>query len=326
MSEYRKDPVLNQWVVIAPERAVPYNLIKENPENEEKEFEPSCPFCAINPEETKVLLKYNIEDKNNWDLLVIPAPNPFLRVETELKKEAEGIYDLMSGTGANEIIIESPKHNEHIFKSNLNKIEQIFWAYRDRILDLKKDIRLEYLLFYKENKTNGITHPHSKMIATPFIPSMIETELLGAEDYFSYKDRCVFCDIVKQELKDGIRVVSQNQEFVSICPYASRNPFEVWIIPKNHQSHFEMSSKNQFYHLADIYLDTFKRLHKALGNIPYLSVLHNSPIQEESLEFYHWHIEIHPVIPLYQGEVFSAGLYVNPVAPEEAAKELREKI
>ncbi|BBB31821.1 UDPglucose--hexose-1-phosphate uridylyltransferase [Thermotomaculum hydrothermale] len=328
MSEYRKDPVLNQWVIIAPEKTISYPAIKEQaiPENL-PEFDENCPFCKFNGEDTKILLKYDFRNNGKWDLLVIPAPNPFLRVETELQKEGEGIFDLMSGTGANEIIIESPKHNEFTYKMDLNRVEQIFWAYHDRIVDLKNDKRLEYLLFFKEfgiTPENKIIHPHSKMIATTFIPAHIELELLSAEDYFSYKDRCVFCDIVKQERKEGIRVISQNEDFISICPYASRFPFEIWILPQKHISHFEMSSKIMFYHLAEIYLDTFKRLNKVLGNVPYHTVLHTSPVQEESLEFYHWHIEIYPILNCYSAPQSGGGIFVNPVKPEDAAKALRE--
>ncbi len=330
MSEYRKDPVLNQWVIIAPEKAVNYQSVKEQfiPENL-SEYNENCPFCTCEGKEAKVLLEYNFRNKDKWDLLVIPAPNPFLRVETELKKEAEGIYDLMSGTGANEIIIETPLHNEFTHKMDLNRIEQIFWAYHDRIVDLKKDIRLEYLFFFKEfkkEKKQTSIHPHSKMIATTFIPEHIEKEIIGAEDYFSYKDRCVFCDIVKQEQKEGIRVISENGDFLSICPYASRFPFEIWILPKNHISHFEMSSKIMLYHLAEIYLDTFKRLNKVLGNTGYQMVLHNSPLQEEALEFYHWHIEIYPVVNCTSAPQTGGGIFINPVKPETAARALRENI
>ena len=328
MSEYRKDPVLNQWVLIAPEKTVPYQSIKKQVVSENiPEFDEKCPFCTFDGKDTKILLKYNFRDQNKWDLLVIPAPNPYLKVETELKKEGEGIYDLISGTGANEIIIESPIHNQFTHKMDLNRVEQIFWAYHDRTVDLKNDLRLEYLLFFKEfgiTAENTLIHPHSKMIATTVIPEHIERELLGAEDYFSYKDRCVFCDIVKQEIKEGVRVISSNSDFVSICPYASRFPFEIWILPQKHISHFEMSSKIMFYHLAEIYLDTFKRLHKVLGNVPYHMVLHNSPLQEEALEFYHWHIEVYPILNCYSAPQSGGGIFVNPVKPEDAAKALRE--
>ena len=326
MSECRKDPVLNQWVLIAPEKAISYQFIKEKVVPEEVEgFDEKCPFCGFDESESKVILKYNFREKDRWDLLVIPAPNPFLRVETELKKEAEGIYDLMSGTGANEIIIESPTHNQFIHKMDLNRVEQIFWAYHDRIVDLKKDLRLEYLLFCREFPSEGgIVHPHSKMIATTFIPSQAEQELINTEDYFSFKERCVFCDIVKQEIKDGVRIIAENYDFISFCPYASRFPFEVWILPKKHNSNFEHSPKIMFYHLAEIYLDTFKRLHKILGNVPYHSVLHNAPLKDESLEYFHWHFKVYPIIFHYSPFQSGGGIFVNPVKPEDAAKALRE--
>ncbi len=326
MSEFRKDPVLNNWTIIAPEKKTNYEILKDRfikniPEKDEK-----CPFCNLNPEEFKVLLKYNFVNKENWDIIVIPAPNPYLKVETELKKEAEGIYDLTSGTGANEIIIESPEHNEHIEKMSINRIEQIFWAYHDRIVDLRNDKRLEYLLFFKEFaqfETGQNIHPHSKMIATPFIPPLIEKEMVEAEDYFSYKDRCVFCDVVKQEMKEGKRVVSVNPDFIAFCPYASRFPFEIWIMPVTHISHFENSPKIVFYHLAEIYNEVFKKIKKVLGNIPYQTVLHNAPLQEESLEFYHWHIEIYPTLECQSAINNGSEMFVNPVVPEVAAEALR---
>ncbi len=321
MSEYRKNPVINRWTIIAPEKKIPYKRIREKFISEPKEKERDCPFCS-RITNAKILLQYSSE---NDITTVIPHPMPFLKVETQLKKEGDGIYDIISGTGANEIIIESEYHHKHPHNGSKTTTANTFKAAKERMIDLKNDIRLEYILFYRDfSKTidNLPVHPHSKLTATPFIPPLIENELIEAENYFSYKERCVFCDILKQELREEKRIVFKNKQFAAICPYASRFPFEVWIIPLTHTSDFEKTKEWEMEKLSETYCLVLEKINKKLGNIPYQTVLHNSPLKEENLEYYHWHIEIYPNITELTGAQKGGELYVNPVTPEEAAKAL----
>ena len=331
MSEFRKDPIQGRWILIDENFPLDEKKIhRVEGVSDLAEHDADCPFCPGRENITGAeLLRYNFitKEKADWDIRVIPNRIPALRVETEMAKEADGLYDWMSGTGADEIVIESPFHNDLAHHIPLNRVEQVFWAFHDRILDLRKDERLKYLLFMKNfgrQSGDSLIHPHSRMIGLPFIPSTLEEELVGGEEYFELKERCVYCDIVKQEMKSGVRVVAVNDYFVSFCPYASRYPFEMWIFPIHHASHFESSSKNHLYYLAEIYGESFKRLHQTLGDVPYTAILHNGPLQEGDLSYFHWHIEICPILICQPGQTMGAQFYINPVPPEDAAQSLRE--
>lgn len=330
MSEFRKDPVLNIWSIIDSNRPVDTSLM--NLHNEKlPELDKKCPFCVGNEHVTgKEILRYNFisQDKNAWDLRVFPSKTPILKVETHLDKAAEGIYDYISGVGAYEVIVESNKHNERYHSMSVNNLEQIFMAYHDRIWDLKKDTRLEYILFFKEYKNKGklyIEHPYSKLIGTPFVPPLIEKEMINSENYFKVKERCVFCDIVKSEIKAGVRLVARNENFVALCPYASRKPFEIWILPINHLSHFETSTKMDYYGFSEIFSICSKKINTIVGCTNFSFAIHNSPLKTGDLPFYHWHLEMYPDIVNQSVLHIGSGMHVNPVAPELAAKTLREE-
>ncbi len=330
MSEFRKDPVFNIWTIIDNNMPVSVNVDNDNME-QLKEFEPNCQFCPGNEQHTgKELLKYNFisKNKNDWDIRVFPKNNPVVKVETKLDKAAEGIYDWISGVGANEIVVESPKHNHKYYQMSLNRIEQIFFAYHDRIWDLKNDIRLEYILFFKDFLKKSefeIKHPHSELLATPFVPPLVEEEIQNGQNYYNTKERCVFCDIVKSEIKSGVRLVARNENFIAICPYASRKPFEIWMLPVNHSSHFEKSKKTEYYGLAEIFSVCSKKLKKVAGCENFSFALHNSPLKSENLPYYHWHLEIYPDIVKTSVLHIGGCMHINPVSPEIAARALREE-
>lgn len=330
MSEFRKDPVFNIWSIIDSERPVD-NSFMQFEKKALPQHDSDCPFCEGNEIATgKELLRYNFitNKEGGWDIRVFPSKTPVVRVETHLDKSAESIYDLISGVGAYEVIVESSLHNDRYFSMSVNRIEQIFMAFRDRIWDLRKDNRLEYLLFFKEYKNKGqlnISHPYSNLIATPFVPPLIEKEIKNALSYYNIKERCIFCDVVKNEIKAGARLVAINENFVAICPYASRKPFEIWILPIGHISHFENSTKLDYYSFAEIFSVCSKKLKSVVGCSNFSFVLHNSPLKSKDYPHYHWHLEIYPEILNQSVLHIGSGMHINPVAPENAAKVLREE-
>jgi UDPglucose--hexose-1-phosphate uridylyltransferase len=149
-------------------------------------------------------------------------------------------------------------------------------------------------------------------------------EMAGAREYYRYKERCIFCDIVRQEFQHGERVVLENGEFIAIAPFASFSPFEVWILPKRHGSFFEESQVHEIQSLSWIFQEALKRLEKALNFPPYNFTLHTTPFNERTLEYYHWHFEIIPKLTKFAGFEWGSGFFINPTPPEEAAKYLRE--
>jgi UDPglucose--hexose-1-phosphate uridylyltransferase len=329
LPELRKDPITGRWVIIATDRAKrPADFAREQVVPQGGRF---CPFCpgheAKTPPEVLAYRPGGGANGPGWTLRVVPNKFPALRVEGDLQREGEGLYDKMSGIGAHEVIIETPDHMATLSDVEEKRIEDLFWAFRDRVIDLKKDSRLRYTLFFKNHgETAGATleHSHSQLIALPVVPKRVLEELEGAKKYFDYKERCVYCDIVRQELGAGTRVVMDSDHFLVISPYAPRFPFETWVVPKLHHSHAETISPQAIQDLASVMRSTLRRIDKTLERPPFNFVVHTAPLQETSIPQYHWHIEIIPKLTRVAGFEWGSGFYINPTPPEESAKFLRD--
>jgi len=203
----------------------------------------------------------------------------------------------------------------------------VLWSYHDRVHDLKRDRRFRYILIFKNHGAEAgasLEHTHSQLIALPIIPLNVAEELKGAREYYHHKERCVFCDLIRQELDDQVRVVAQNDEFLTVCPFAPRFPLETWILPKAHGEAFELMTRHEYRNLARALRDTLRRLNKALDCPPYNFVIHSAPAGEPADGYYHWHIEIMPKLTKVAGFEWGTGFYINPVPPEDAARHLRE--
>ncbi|MGA2091638.1 MAG: galactose-1-phosphate uridylyltransferase [Endomicrobiales bacterium] len=329
MPELRRDPIIGRWVIISTDRGKrPSDFSRPEDISTGKK----CPFCpgneAMTPSE---IVAYGESgrprDGAGWQVRVIPNKFPALAIEGTLNRQGDGMYDRMNGIGAHEIIIESPYHDRDIPELTDKEVEDILWAYRDRIMDLKKDIRLEYILIFKNHGSAAgatLVHPHSQLIATPVVPKRVREEVNGAKNYFEYKERCGFCDIIKQELSFGQRIIAENDSFVALCPFASRFPFEAWVMPKNHSSDFNDIQKHEATNLAVMMKTVVGKLMRTLDNPPYNYLIHTSPLKEPHLSHFHWHVEIIPKLTKVAGFEWGSGFYINPTAPEEAAKFLRE--
>jgi UDPglucose--hexose-1-phosphate uridylyltransferase len=333
MPELRKDPVLGRWVIISTERAKRPKDFKVAPEA--KHISPKeCPFCPGNesatPPEVFAYRDSNSQpNQQGWTLRVIPNKFPALRIEGEINRRGEGIYDRMNGIGAHEVIIEAPEHSVDLADLELPAFEKVIYAYRQRIIDLKKDKRLRYVMIFKNFGAAAgasLEHSHSQLIAMPVIPKRVMEEMDGAKRYYEYRERCIFCDIVVQETKTRKRLISENNSFIMICPFAPRFPFETWIVPRTHISNFEDSTEQQLRDLASILKDGLLRVKKALTTPPYNYIIHTTPITLKGIEFYHYHLEIIPVLTHVAGFEWGTGFYINPTAPEESASYLKNII
>ncbi len=332
MPELRKDPVVGRWVIISTERAKRPKDFKFAPE--EKHITPQeCPFCPGNesatPPEIYAVRENSTPNSPGWSLRVIPNKFPALRIEGDLNRRGEGIYDRMNGVGAHEVIIETPDHQLDLADLNAEQFYNLILTYKQRTLDLKRDPRLRYVMIFKNFGVvagASLEHSHSQLIATPVIPKRVIEEMDGAKRYFEYRDRCIFCDIIAQETRTTKRLVNENNTFIAICPFAPRFPFEIWIIPRTHISNFEDTRDNELYDLANILKDCLIRLKKALNIPPYNFVIHTTPITLKGIEFYHYHIEIIPVLTRIAGFEWGTGFYINPTSPEESAAYLKNVI
>ncbi|MGB9843943.1 MAG: galactose-1-phosphate uridylyltransferase [Caldisericia bacterium] len=331
MPELRKDPVLGRWVIIATERSLRPDDYKIEIEEKKNDLS-KCPFEEGNESMTPPeILSYRKPDTNKnekgWWIRVIPNKYPALRIEGELDKRGVGMFDMMNGIGAHEIVIETPNHFEEMSDMQESHIEEIIWAWRDRIIDLKKDKRFKYILIFKNKGSQAgasLEHPHSQIIALPIVPIRVSQELDGSMEYYNFKDRCVFCDIIQQEIEQKERLVEENHEFISIVPFAARFPFELWILPKKHTSNFIDVSKSDVVSLSRVLKRSLLRLKKVLNDPPFNLIIHTSPLDKYNLDYYHWHIEIMPRLTKVAGFEWGTGFYINPTKPEDCAKYLKE--
>lgn len=329
MPELRKDPIIGRWVIISTERGKRPSHYGQT----EKRISPkACPFCPSNETATpKEIIAYRPDgsepNKPGWTLRVVPNKYPALIIEGDLTREPKGIYDRMNGIGAHEVIIETPRHEIDMCDLTAKEIKDVLWAYRERSLDLQRDHRFKYILLFKnhgEAAGASVEHTHSQLIATPIIPKRVAEELLGAKRYHDYKERCIFCDIIRQEISDQDRIVSETDSFIAFEPYASRFPFETWLMPKAHISYYVDIDIDMHVELAGILKDVLSRLRLGLASPAYNYIIHTAPLGEEYREFYHWHIEIIPKLTKVAGFEWGTGFYINPTRPEDAAKFLRE--
>ncbi|PID56995.1 galactose-1-phosphate uridylyltransferase [candidate division KSB3 bacterium] len=330
MPELRKDPISGRWVIISTERGKRPSDFGSTIVQQQDGF---CPFCPGNEATTPhEVMAYRPDgsppDSEGWSLRVVPNKFPALQIEGDLQKIGEGLFDKMNGIGAHEVLIESPEHEMTLSSMEHPKVVDMFWAFRERVVDLKRDRRFKYIMMFKNYGSAAgasLEHPHSQLIALPVVPLAVLSEMDGAKTYFDYKDRCVFCDIIYQETCDGSRVVSEHDDFLVVCPYAPRFPFETWILPKAHTSVFENSSREQFANLAHALQNTIRRLDNVLEDPPYNFIIHNAPLHHEhDVNYYHWHMEIMPKLAKVAGFEWGTGFYINPTPPEDAAKFLRE--
>jgi UDPglucose--hexose-1-phosphate uridylyltransferase len=334
LPELRKDPIVGRWVIISTDRAKrPTDFLRE----QNKMKGGFCPFCYGNENKTPPeILAYRpnpnsgptpAKNSPGWTVRVVPNKFPALGIEGNLNRAAEGMFDRMNGIGAHEVIIETPDHNLSLATMPDKRVEDTLWAFRDRILDLRQDKRFKYILIFKnhgEAAGASLEHAHSQLIALPIVPKQVVEELEGGKQYYIYKERCVFCDIVRQELEDGSRIVGENENFVTLAPYAPRFPFETWILPKRHESAFENSSSGMFEGLAKSIKNLLAKANNVLDNPAYNLVIHTSPVQDPTNDYYHWHIEFMPKLTKTAGFEWGTGFYINPTPPEEAARFLRE--
>jgi UDPglucose--hexose-1-phosphate uridylyltransferase len=327
MPELRKDPVVGRWVIIATERGKrPGDFVSQpidvpeqarNPFAEGNEHMTPPEIFAFRDPKSKA-------NASGWQVRVVPNKFPVLRIEGELDKEGQGMYDKMNGIGAHEVIIETPNPSLQLEQQTIEGIGRVIETYKIRVTDLLRDPRFRYILVFKNfGKQAGATigHPHSQLIAMPVTPKRMKEKLVGAMQYYAYKDRSLFEDILKQEIKDGSRLVYENAGFVSFCPFASRRQ----------SAYFQDIHPDEILLLADCLKVTLMKLSKALNQPQYNLLISNGPARYAHHGYwstidqdFRWHIEILPRLTLIAGFEVGTGFYINPTPPEEAAKYLRE--
>jgi UDPglucose--hexose-1-phosphate uridylyltransferase len=326
MAELRREPITRMWVVITTDNPKgPSDYLSFKPPYQRLEEKEVCPFCPGNEEMTPKETFSLSRDGGGWSIRVVPNKFPFFHIEGDFDRRPEGMYDVMEAIGAHEIVVEAPEHHQNLATMEPNQIEKILIAYRERLIDLEKDRRFQQFLILKNYPGVFNRHPHSHLMAGPVIPRRIDEEIWGTLDYYQRKERCIFCDLIKEEMSVKKRVILETVHFLVFSPFASRFPFETWIIPKRHCPDFHHITEEEIRDLSVGIQSLFRCFYKLLSDPPYSLALHTSPVQSRfHRPEYHWHIETRLRIGLREGFEWGTGFFVNPTPPEDAAAFLRE--
>jgi UDPglucose--hexose-1-phosphate uridylyltransferase len=328
MSELRRDPVIGRWNIIDTESPAGIETFEMEPQ---VYAGGRCPFCpgseSITPPEIyAVRPPQSPANSAEWQLRVIPNKFPALRIEGDLDRRGLGIFDLSNGIGAHEVIIETPDHQKQMADLSVEELTRVLSAYKARSLDLRGDTRLKYALLFKNfglSAGASLEHSHSQLIALPIIPKRVQEELKGAQRYMEFRERCVYCDMLGQELQDKERLICENRGFVAYCPFMSSFPFEIMLLPKTHAADYAKQGPESLVDLASLLKETLLRLRSALNNPAYNFIIHTAPIEPREREEYHWHLELIPKLTRIAGFEWGTGFYINPTSPELAAQALR---
>ncbi|AKU89639.1 Galactose-1-phosphate uridylyltransferase [Vulgatibacter incomptus] len=291
-----------------------------------------CPFCpgsedATPPELLALRAPDAPADVGRWTVRAFPNRFPALRVEGELERTAEGPYDRVSGIGAHEVIVETVRHDETLADLGLPALGEVLWAWRERILDLGRDLRLAHVQIFKNHGPEAgatILHEHSQVIALPVVPRDVALEREEQQAWFGRKERCLTCDIVRHERRDGERLVFENARYAVLCPWAPLSPFVLWIVPKGHSSHFEAIERHELESLAEALRLALRKLDKALERPAYNFALHSGPLRGAASPSLHWRLEVAPTLTVPGGFERGTGSWLNSTPPEEAAAFLRK--
>ncbi len=323
MDELRRDPTRGRWVLIRPKAKAPEAS--------------ACPYCPGAEAGTKEIAAYRKDgsppNTPGWSVRVVPAGDPYFRVERELVREGVGMFDMITPRGASEIIVESPHHDDTLATMDPDRVEGVLWMYRDRLLDLKRDNQIRDILISRHHKKPGVPphHPYSRVTAIPIVFDEMRRELREAREYYQYKRRCLYCDMLRQEIGAEERVARLTPSFVALVPYAARGALETWIIPRRHGCSYEEAlTPENAPELARLVSQYFRTLAKNFGDPGYEMVLHTAPNLRSRIlqgdwatirDDYHWHLEI-VVHPERANRV--GGIFVTEKFPEATAAELRD--
>jgi UDPglucose--hexose-1-phosphate uridylyltransferase len=332
MSEIRQDLTTNEWVIFASERAKrPHDFAKQAKEMP-PDFSENCPFCPGNEDRTPPeVLAYRSGGKANdssWWVRVIPnkfaALNPSGTIERKIE---DGFFRKMDGVGHHEVLIESPRHSLYIPYMEDHQVEEIILALRERYRILRQDPTVRVIVIFKNHGSaagTSLEHPHCQIVATPIVPQSLRRRLAVATRYYDDNGGCIYCDMMEMERKNGVRVIEDTDEFIVLHPFASRSPFETWILPTRHSASFARIEIEEAKALGKVLRRTLAGIFNILGNPDFNLVIHTAPIKDEEEDYFHWYMRLIPRVTTQAGFEIGSGIFINTALPEETAASIRE--
>ncbi|HMP02327.1 MAG TPA: galactose-1-phosphate uridylyltransferase [Gemmatales bacterium] len=327
MSLLRYDVTTGDWIIFAPERG---RRPSHGKQAQAPATEPvQCPFCpGQEATGSKEIFTVRIPSGNGWLVRVIANKYPALRIEDHIQRVEDGrLFRHMGGCGAHEVVIESPDHSVYLAHQSPEQIERILGTLHFRCNDLMRDPRFQTIIIFKnhgEGAGTSIRHPHCQIIATPVVPRLLRLKHRVAVDYFDQSGRCLYCDVLSDEMATGERLLVENEHFAAVLPYASYVPYQIRIFPKHRQASFGRADPRTFRALAELLKTVLQKLHFGLHDPDYNLTLNTVPRGDEDEEYFNWHIDILPRLTNPAGFELGSGMAINIVLPEEACQNLRQ--
>lgn len=336
--EIRKDAVNNRLVIFSPARSRRPTDFKSKSQsssssNSSSNAQPQCPFCAGNEHQcAPEIFRLPEDSTSDWKVRVIENLYPALRRQPESKSDHEESCQAtgtagelsLGGFGFHDVIIESPLHSVHLPDLSPAEVAVVLLAYKKRIEQLCAIDSISYVQVFKNYGASAgasMSHSHSQILALPVVPIAASTRLDSMKEYHNQTGKCILCNAQTDKF-----LIDESTHFISIAPFASTFPFETWIVPRYHSSHYHELKEDKAIDLGGLLKLTLQKLSLQLNDPPYNFMIHTSPLQVTSsqLPYTHWFMQIVPQLSTIGGFEMGTGCYINPVFPEDAAKILRE--
>jgi UDPglucose--hexose-1-phosphate uridylyltransferase len=329
MSELRLNRATKEWIIVAEERAKrPHEFHREEYKKKLPSFDPTCPFCPGNenktpPEVFALRDKETEPNRPGWRIRVVTNKYPALNPQRKINRITGEFFKRAMGVGKHELIIESTQHNKSLATLSLKQVKEVCEIYWKRYLVLRDDKRFKLIIIFRNHGISAGTslkHPHSQLIALPLVPASIRHLLEEAMRYYDDHGSCVFCDMIHQELLHKKRIILDNKQFVVFHPFASRAPFETWIVPKKHNACFGDIDQEEIRTMAWVLKEILGKLYVKLEDPDYNLMIRTAPIKDAQEDYYHWYIQILPRLSTPAGFELGSGVFINTSLPEETAK------
>lgn len=332
MSELRQDPITKEWVIIATDRARRPHEFQSRAEGREISSSAKvCPFCPGNekmaPNEVAAYRSGN-KDGLGWWVRVVPNRFPALTPVTSDGRGDDPFCRFMPGVGRHEVIIETPEHNLPFPLMSDRQTEEVVLMYRDRHLALREDRAVKAVILFKnkgEAAGTSLDHPHAQIVGTPVVPGHIRHISAVATQHYDDTGRCIFCDLVERERQAKQRIVFDSDEFVAFHPFASRSPFETWIVPIRHAPSFGQISVESAKRFAHVLKAVLLKIYRHLNDPDYNFVFHSAPFEDENKPYFLWHVRIIPRLTTVAGFEIGSGMSINIALPEETAAYMNDQ-